>query len=120
MTQFGRPYDPDDPSEARTSTTIMKASDLLPLVDTSGGVQLQGREGVFAHSFRCRRCTLHFVLFSWSVTRHTPHTIVCPECGASGGFLQRITQLSESRQFSLSLDREREIYDVWPFRLRNV
>ena len=119
MTEIGRPYDPDDPDETRTFTTMMKTNDLLPFVDTSGGVQLADREGVFAHSFRCRRCTLHFVLFSWSPTRHTPDTIVCPECGSSGGFLHRLTQLSESRRFSLAPDRETEIYDVWPFRLRD-
>src|SRR6059036_3920097 len=117
MTELGRPFDPDDPSGDRTSIFMMPTRDLLPLVDTSGGVQLADREGVFAHSFRCRRCTLHFVLFSWSATRHTPNTIVCPECGGSGEFLHRITQLSESRRFSLAPDRETEIYDVWPFRL---
>ena len=117
MPEIGRPYDPEDPNEERTFTTMMKAADLAPFVDTSGGVQLADREGVFAHSFRCRRCTLHFVLFSWSATRHTPDTIVCPECGDSGGFLHRITVLSEIRTFNLAPNRTPEIYDVWPFRL---
>jgi predicted RNA-binding Zn-ribbon protein involved in translation (DUF1610 family) len=111
------PYDPEDPNEERTFTTMMKAADLAPFVDTSGGVQLADREGVFSHSFRCRRCTLHFVLFSWSASRHTPDTIVCPECGGSGGFLHRMTVLSELRTFNLAPDRASEIYDVWPFRL---
>ena len=118
MTEIGRPYDPEDPNAERTFTTMMKAADLAPFVDTSGGVQLADREGVFAQSFRCRRCTLHFVLFSWSATRHTPDTIVCPECGGSGGgFLHRITVLSEIRTFNVAPDRTPEIYDVWPFRL---
>lgn len=117
MTELGRPYDPEDPNQARTFTTMMRTADLMPLVDTSGGIQLADREGVFAHSFRCRLCTLHFVLFSWSATRHTPETIVCPECGSSGGFMHRITELSDSRTFSLASDRAPEIYDVWPFRL---
>ncbi len=117
MTQLGKPYDPADPNEERTFTMMMRTADLTPLVDTSGGVQLADREGVFAHSFRCRRCTLHFVLFSWLATRHTPDTIVCPECGGSSAFLYRITVLSETRTFSLAPDRALEIYDVWPFRL---
>jgi hypothetical protein len=115
--EIDRPYDPDDPNEEQTFTTMMEAADLAPSVGTSGGVQLADREGVFAHSFRCRRCTLHFVLFSWSAIRHTPNTIVCPECGRSGGFLHRITVLSEARSFSLAPDRAAEIYDVWPFRI---
>ncbi len=117
MPEPGRPYDPDDPNEKRTFTTKMRTADLMPFVDTSGGVQLADREGVFAHSFRCSQCTLHFVLFSWSAGRHSPDTIVCPECGGSGGFMHRITVLSESRTFSLASDRAPEIYDVWPFRL---
>jgi hypothetical protein len=114
----GVPYDPADPDGTRSFVTRMRTEDLAPYADTSGGVQLADREGVFAHSFKCRSCTLHFVLFSWSLTRHTPASIVCPECGSSGGFLHKITQLSESRTFSLSPGRAPEIYDVWPFRLR--
>jgi predicted RNA-binding Zn-ribbon protein involved in translation (DUF1610 family) len=118
MTELGRPFDPADPDGDRSSIVMMKTSDLLPLVDTSGGVQLADREGVFAHSFKCRNCTLHFVLFSWSMSRHTPQTIRCPECGNSGEFMQRITVLSESRRFSFASDRQPEIYDVWPFHSR--
>jgi predicted RNA-binding Zn-ribbon protein involved in translation (DUF1610 family) len=118
MTELGRPFDPADPNGDRTSTVMMKTSDLLPLADTSGGVQLADREGVFAHSFKCRRCTLHFVLFSWSMSRHTPQTIHCPECGNSGDFMHRIAVLSESPRFSLASDRQPEIYDVWPFHSR--
>jgi hypothetical protein len=115
--QTGRPYDPNDPDGERTFTTVMRTEDLAPHVDLSGGVQLADREGVFAHSFRCRRCTLHFVLFSWSASRHRPDTIVCPECRSSRYFLHRITQLSMSTRFSSAPDRKPEIYDVWPFRL---
>jgi hypothetical protein len=117
MTDPGPPYDPKDPTGERTFTTMMRAEDLKPYVDTSGGVQLADREGVYAHSFRCDRCTLHFVLFSWSATRHSPQTIACPECRSSGRFLHRVTQLSTSTTFSVAADREPEIYDVWPFRL---
>jgi predicted RNA-binding Zn-ribbon protein involved in translation (DUF1610 family) len=117
MSELGKPYDPRDRNEERTVTTTMRTSDLMPLVDTSGGVQLADREGVFAHSFKCYSCTLHFVLFSWSLSRHTPDTITCPECSVRGGFMHRITRLSTSRAFSLAADREPEIYDVWPFRV---
>jgi predicted RNA-binding Zn-ribbon protein involved in translation (DUF1610 family) len=118
MTELGRPFDPAGPNDDQSPIVMMKTSDLVPLVDTSGGVQLAEREGVFAHSFKCRRCTLHFVLFSWSMSRHTPQTIHCPECGNTGEFIHRITVLSESRGFSLAPDRQPEIYDVWPFHSR--
>src|SRR2546427_9262531 len=120
MTELGRPFDPADPNGDRTSTVMMKTSDLLPLADTSGGVQLADREGVFAHSFRCRRCTLHFVLFSWSETRLGLETIACPECRGTGAFLHKITKLSASREFRVDADRDPEIYDVWPFRPRSA
>lgn len=116
----GRPYDPADPNGERSFVTMMRTEDLAPFADTSGGVQLADREGVFAHSFKCRACTLHFVLFSWSLSRHNGDTIRCPECRNTGttGFLHRITQLSTSTRFTLASEREPEIYDVWPFRLR--
>lgn len=117
MTEPGHPYDPKNP-DGEPIVSFVKVRDLLPYVDTSGGVQLEDREGVWAHSFKCRRCTLHFVLFSWSATRHTPETISCPECHATGAFLHRIIQLSGSRSFDIGPDREPEIFDVWPFRLR--
>ena len=115
MTEIGVPHNPRDPSGERTFTTTMRGSDLLPLVDTSGGVQLEDREGVWAHSFRCYRCSLHFVLFSWSAARHTSVTIACPECRSTGRFLHMVTQLSASPRFSMAPDRDPEIYDVWPF-----
>jgi DNA-directed RNA polymerase subunit RPC12/RpoP len=86
-------------------------------VDLSGGVQLAEREGVFAQSFKCHACTLHFVLFSWSETRHRPGTVTCPECGSRGSFMHRTTRLSSSARFRIDEGREPEIYDVWPFRL---
>jgi hypothetical protein len=118
MTERGRPYDPADPDDKRAVHAVMRASDLAPFVDLSGGVPLAEREGVWAHSFKCRRCTLHFVLFSWSATRHTSETVSCPECRATGSFMHRVTQLSGSRDFDIAPDREPEIFDVWPFRLR--
>jgi predicted RNA-binding Zn-ribbon protein involved in translation (DUF1610 family) len=116
MPQRGRPFDPEDPEGESTFQTSIDPK-LLGEPDLSGGVQLADREGVFAHSFRCDRCTLHFVLFSWAQARHTADTVTCPECGNRGSFLHRITQLSTSRSFRLDAIREPEIYDVWPFRL---
>ena len=38
----------------------VRAKQLHPLVDLSGGEQLADRQGVFAQSFRCMKCTMHF------------------------------------------------------------
>ena len=92
--------------------------DQLPPVDLSGWVQLADRQGVFAQSFRCLACTLHFVLLSWSRTRHTPETIGCPECGQRGRFLHYTTEVSRSVRFRIDDGRDLEIFDVWPFRVR--
>jgi DNA-directed RNA polymerase subunit RPC12/RpoP len=113
--QPGVPYSPDDPNGERSFMMSMPVEQLPP-PDLSGGVQLADREGVFAQSFKCRACTLHFVLFSWSRTRHTPETIACPECGSCGRFMHRTTELSGSQQFRMDPSRDPEIYDVWPFR----
>ena len=118
MPRPGHPYRPEDPYEDRSVTMRMSAEQLRPLVDLSGGVQLADRQGVFAQSFRCRACTLHFVLFSWSRTRHTPETVACPECGRRGGFLHYTTEVSRSVRFRVDESRDPEIYDVWPFRVR--
>jgi hypothetical protein len=55
MAGSGRPFDPADPNGERTSTMMMKTSDLMPYVDTSGGVQLADREGVFGDPWREQR-----------------------------------------------------------------
>lgn len=119
MTLRGQPFDPEDP-EGESTFQMSIDPKLLPKPDLSGGVQLADREGVFAHSFRCDRCTLHFVLFSWAQERHSAETVTCPECGNRGGFLHRVTHLSASRVFRVNVGREPEIYDVWPFRLPPV
>jgi hypothetical protein len=117
MSKNGRPYDPSHPNRM-PRIDIVPVHELAPYVDLSGGVQLADREGVFAHSFKCKGCTLHFVTFSWSETRHSAQTISCPECGSTGRFMHRVTKLSDSRQFRMDPERQTEIYDVWPFRLR--
>jgi hypothetical protein len=116
MPQRGRPFDPDDPEGHATFEAWIDPK-LLPKPDLRGGVQLVDREGVFAHSFRCDRCTLHFVLFSWSRDRHGVGRISCPECGNRAAFIHRVTHLSDSLSFRMDAFREPEIYDVWPFRL---
>jgi hypothetical protein len=116
MPKRGKPFDPKDPEGEWTIEARIDPK-LLPKPDLRGGVQLADREGVFAHSFRCHSCTLHFVLFTWTRDRHSPETISCPECGNRGGFLHRVTTLSGSTSFRMDALREPEIYDVWPFRL---
>ena len=110
MPQRGRPFDPEDPDGVWTFEATVDPK-LLPEPDLSGGVQLSDREGVFAHSFRCNRCTLHFVLFSWARDRHSAETVTCPECMSRGGFLHRVTHLSGSRSFRVDAVREPEIYE---------
>lgn len=73
---------------------------------------------MFAQSFKCQACTLHFVLFSWSEARHRPDTVVCPERGNRGSFMHRTIRLSSSTRFRIDDGRKPEIYHVWPFRLR--
>lgn len=118
MPRPGVPFDPADPDGKRSFIARIDPRDVE--IDLSGGVPLSEREGVFAQSFRCMACTLHFVLFSWSATRHSPNTIECPECGNRGSFMHRTTQLSGSTRFRVDRDREPEIYDVWPFSLAST
>ena len=117
MPRPGVPYDPEDPEGERSFIAHVDPRTFPVRGDLGGGVPLAEREGVFAQSFKCRTCTLHFVLFSWATTRHTPDTISCPECGSRGPFMHRTTQLSASTMFRIDGEREPEIYDVWPFRL---
>ena len=119
MQERGKPYEPEDPEGVYTFEAQIDPK-LLPKPDLSGGLQLADREGVFAQSFRCGQCTLHFVLFSWARGRHTAATVTCPECRNRGSFLHRVTHLSASRVFHVNAGREPEIYDVWPFRLPSV
>jgi transcription elongation factor Elf1 len=119
MPEKGVPYYPKNP-EGKGIFQDEVDPRWLPKPDVSGGVQLADREGVFAHSFRCLRCTLHFVLFSWARDRHSPATVSCPECGRMGAFFHMLTHLSDSRSFRMDALREPEIYDVWPFRLPRV
>ena len=119
MPEPGVPYDPTDPSGERSHVSWVRAKMLQP--DLSGGVSLAAREGVFAQSFKCSSCTLHFVLFSWSATQHNPTTIAgCPECGSRAHFMHRTTLLSTSTQFRTDPERQPEIYDVWPYRTPTV
>ena len=112
MTELGRPVDPDDPDGERAVTMMVPARALAGIPGIPGSVGLDAREGVFAHSFKCYACGLHFVLFSWAERRHGPDTIVCPECGRREGFMHRVTVLSREIRFSAD---ETEIYEVWPF-----
>lgn len=114
--RLGEPFDPEDPEGDRTFQTWIDPK-VLPKLEPHGPVRVENREGVFAHSFRCGSCALHFVLFSWRSDRHGPTTVACPECGSTGDFLHRVTVLSWSLYFRVNADRDPEIYDIWPFRL---
>ena len=117
MTELGRPVDPQDPQDPhgeRSFTTTVPTEALAGIPGIPGTVGLDAREGVFAHSFKCMKCGLHFVLFSWAEGRHRPDTIACPECGQCGRFMHRITVLSREKSFGAA---ETEIYQVWPFHI---
>ena len=34
---------------------------------------------------KCLKCSLHFIVCTWSPERHTAQTLVCPECGQHRG-----------------------------------
>jgi DNA-directed RNA polymerase subunit RPC12/RpoP len=113
VTELGRPVDPEDPRDERSFIVNVPAKVLEGIPGIPGTVGLDAREGVFAHSFKCLECGLHFVLFSWAERRLNPDTIACPECGRGGRFMHRVTVLSRERRFGAA---ETEIYQVWPFR----
>jgi hypothetical protein len=113
MPRLGEPFDPADEDQRSKVEDWFEQSPTLPVCP----VPLRDRQGVFAHSFRCGTCALHFVLFSWRLDRHAPGTVTCPDCGTTGDFVHRITVLSRSRRFRVDVNRYPEIYDVWPFKV---
>ncbi len=75
-----------------------------------GPVTLVNREGVFAHSFKCARCDLEFVIFSWRRDRHGVGKTACPECGRTTPMLHWLAVVSASRTFG----EGPEIFDFVP------
>lgn len=73
------------------------------------------REGVFAHSFICNNCGLHFMLFSWFTNRHGAKNVNCPECGNKGSFRHWRKTLEEGPKFTLG----NEIFRYCPFHGSN-
>ena len=114
MPRLGQPFDPADADDRSEVEDWFK--EFSPDVPRSP-VPLRDRQGVFAHSFRCGTCSLHFALFSWQLDRLTPQTVTCPECGNTRDFLHLLTVLSRSRRFRMDVNRYPEIYDVWPFKV---
>jgi hypothetical protein len=74
-------------------------------------VSLADREGVFAHSMKCLRCQLEFVVFSWQELRHGNGRSHCPECGGDE-FVHFVRVLTRRRTYALAHD---EIAACWPF-----
>jgi len=84
------------------------------VADEPRTVPLSEREGVYVHSFICRRCYLHFNIYSWKKDRHSAASICCPECGGRGSFLHFRAVLTDSPYFTLH--SKDEIYVHVPFR----
>jgi hypothetical protein len=81
-------------------------------VKRPGPVTLQGRPGVFVHSFKCSICDLEFMVLSWRADRHRVGSTFCPECGTPTPMLHWRAQSSESLDFS-SGDPGLEIYQTF-------
>lgn len=79
------------------------------------GLDLKDREGVFAHSFTCQHCGLHFNIYSWKPNRHRVDNTYCPECGQQKLFVHHRLQLSENQQFTI-LSLKGEIFNQCPIK----
>jgi transcription elongation factor Elf1 len=90
----------------------------LGLISLDGPVMLADREGVYAHSFKCRECRLEWVLFSWRSGRHRVGRVLCPECGLRTQMIHYRATLSTSVEMILD-DRQQgnslEIFNCFPF-----
>jgi DNA-directed RNA polymerase subunit RPC12/RpoP len=111
----------DAPRPAHHEKRDGRLEDAKPIVE--GPVTDKDREGVYVHSFKCLRCALHFMVFSWRADRHTIRTVICPECGQREGlFGHWRATLSERKEFQYPLrrairfDHTQEIYQAhdWP------
>ena len=104
---------PKRPKPARSfERRMVRASDLQ--ADIEGPVTLNEREGVYVHSFKCRRCQLEFMLFSWQADRHTVANVRCPECGATGRFVHYRAILTEN--VKPDIQGPAEIFRHWPHK----
>lgn len=88
----------------------MKKVEMIPveklLPDSTRKFAPVKREGVFAHSFECKECSLHFIVFSWEKNRHTAQNTYCPECGQRGRYIHSRKTISESKTFDPSSRNE--------------
>ena len=65
--------------QERTTVTAKELLEMGMAPYPNRGLEQPDREGVYAHSFKCRNCALEFVLFSWQATERvlslaTPET----------------------------------------------
>jgi DNA replicative helicase MCM subunit Mcm2 (Cdc46/Mcm family) len=97
-----------EPERAIAETKTVNINELKP-----GLVFDVKREGIFVHSFECKRCGLHFNVFSWQINRHRVENTYCPECGKQGAFLHYRCVLSEDPNFDIT--SLQEIYHYVPF-----
>ena len=74
-------------------------------------VRAEDREGVFVHTFKCRRCGLEFQLYSWLRDRHKVGGVFCPECGEQTPMLHWRTCVNESTEVGNQED-DWEIYKL--------
>ncbi len=58
-----------------TSRGIAMVDDLVPLADLRFSLV----------KAKCLSCSLHFILCTWNVERHSAGTLICPECGQNRG-----------------------------------
>jgi predicted RNA-binding Zn-ribbon protein involved in translation (DUF1610 family) len=92
-----------------TQEELLSPGEVVP--HRAGPVTLNDREGVFAHSFRCPKCQLEFVLVSWKRSRHRADNTFCPECGEVTEKMHWRACLSESQDF-VSDGTSVEIFNV--------
>lgn len=99
--------------QERTTVTAKELLEMGMAPYPNRGLEQPDREGVYAHSFKCRNCALEFVLFSWQANRHTADTVTCPECGTVGRYLHFRTTLTENPKFQINSPAE--IYANWTY-----
>jgi predicted RNA-binding Zn-ribbon protein involved in translation (DUF1610 family) len=111
--------DPKDPKSVPVRMVMMRASDLknLPTAPRPAGygVPEKDREGVYAHSFVCNACGLHFNVYSWQANRHRSENVHCPECGATDGFVHWRAVLSEAPTMQANWGHGHEVFHLCPY-----
>jgi hypothetical protein len=102
---------PKDPRPIPSKHKMVRL-DELPPSPFPVAVPMAERQGVYAHSFKCGACSLHFTTYSWRPNRHRVGTITCPECGNRERFAHWRVTLSEAPK--MTLDGSAEIFRYCP------